>query len=273
VTAISVDPRLKARRVAVRRAEGRRRLRRLVVALTVLSLVVAGYGLSRSPLLDIESVTYRGLENTSLDLVAEVAAIEEGSSLVGFDAAERERRLEALPWVDTAKVTRSWSGDVSVILTERTAVAAVMREQDQWALVDSQGRVLTAVIPQVPDVPRLSGVAAAGIPGSNLGEDAIDLLRLAELLPDSLDTRIEGIYRDGSGEIWISMKTADRVLFGTEAQLPLKVVAMVTVLEELDARSQVGWELDVSVATLPVVRELRPEFRPQDDRESGRAET
>jgi len=273
VTAISVDPRLKARRIAVRRAEARRRLHRLTVVLALVLVVAASYAVSRSPLLDIESVVYRGLENTSLDLVTEVAGIETGASLVGFDAGDRERRLESLPWVDTAKVTRSWSGKVSVELTERRAVAAVMREQDQWVLVDSKARVLTGVVAKLPDLPRLSGVGAAGLPGTDLGADATALLRVAELLPQSLDGRVEGIYRDDASEIWISMMSADRVLFGTEQQLSLKVVAMVTVLEELDARNQVGWELDVSVATLPVVRELRPELRPQGDREPDRAET
>jgi len=273
VTAISVDPRLKARRVAVRRAEARKRLRRLTTLLALVLLVAAGYAVSRSPLLDIETVSYRGVENTSLDLVTEVAAIEEGGSLVRFDTGARERRLEALPWVDTAKVTRSWSGEVSVELTERQAVAAVMREQDQWVLVDSEARVLTGVVAQLPDLPRLSGVGAAGLPGSDLGDDADALLRVADLLPESLDGRVEGIYRDDSSEIWISMTTADRVLFGTEQQLSLKVVAMVTVLEELDARNQIGWELDVSVATLPVVRELRPELRPQGEQQPDRAET
>lgn len=273
MTAISVDPRLKARRVAVRRAAGRRRLRRLTTVLALVLMVALGYAATQSPLLDIESVSYRGLENTSLDLVSKSAGIEQGASLVGFDAGARERRLEALPWIDTARVTRSWSGKVSVVVTERQAAAVVMREQERWVLVDAQGRVLTDFVAQLPDLPRLSGVGAAGVPGSNLGTDATALLRVAELLPESLDGRVEGIYRDESSDIWISMTTADRVLFGTEDQLSLKVVAMVTVLEELDSRNQIGWELDVSVATLPVVRELRSELRPQDDPDPGRAET
>ena len=262
MTAVTVDPRLRARRVAVKREEGRRRLRHLLIVLGAVASVGLLYGALRSPLLDVDGVTYRGLEHTSLDAVIAASGVHQGASLVGLDPGAVERRIEAVPWVETATVDRSWTGEVSIDITERVAVAAVMREQDMWVLVDGAGRVLTDSVTQLPDLPKLSGVVAAGEPGSFLSIDAAAPLRIAELLPSRLDHRVDGIYRDRLGDLWISMRTADRVLFGTDDNLALKVVAMVTVLEELDAREQRGWELDVSVATLPVVRELRVELRP-----------
>ena len=104
---------------------------------------------------------------------------------------------------------------------------------------------------------------AAGEPGSSLGFDSAAPLNIAELLPRVLFGRVDGIYRDELGELWIALKSADRVLLGAESDLALKVVSMTTVLEELDERGQTGWELDVSVPTLPVVRPLRDEWRPR----------
>ena len=115
-----------------------------------------------------------------------------------------------------------------------------MTSQDQWVLVDASGRVLTGVIAVSPDLPKISGVGAAGEPGTTLGLDSAAPLNIAGLLPSVLDGRVDGIYRDQLGELWIALKSADRVLFGNDGDLALKVVAMTTVLEELDDRGQTG---------------------------------
>ena len=263
MTAVSVDPRLRARRVAVQRDVGRRRLRRLVVISSVVMFAVAGYMLARSPLLDVDEVAYVGLDQTPLDAALAAAEIESGQTLLWLDAASAATRLERLPWVAQAHVSRSWTGRVTVEIVEREAVASVMTAQDNWVLVDASGRVLTGVVSPSQDLPKISGVRAAGEPGSSLGFDSAAPLNIAELLPRVLFGRVDGIYRDELGELWIALKSADRVLFGAESDLALKVVSMTTVLEELDGRGQTGWELDVSVPTLPVVRPLRDEWRPR----------
>lgn len=262
MTAVSVDPRLKARRAAVRRDVGRRRLRRLVLAASTILVVLVSYVIARSPLLDINEVSYVGLEQTSLDAALVAASVDLGDPLIGLDLDAIGRRLEALPWVETASVERSWTGRLSIEITERQALAAVMAAQDEWVLVDASGRILTGVIVVSPDVPKISGVSAAGEPGTRLPADASAPLRLAELLPPRLDGRVDGIYVDAIGELWVSLKSADRILLGTDSDLAFKVISFTTVLEELDDRGQVLWELDVSVPSLPVVRDLRGELLP-----------
>ena len=226
-------------------------------------LVVAAYMVARSPLLDVDEIAYVGLDQTTLDAALESAEIEKGQTLLGLDAGAAAERLELLPWVEEATVSRSWTGRVTIEVIERVAVASVMTAQDQWVLVDTSGRVLTGVVTASADLPKISGVMAAGEPGSSLALDSAALLQVAELLPEVLSGRVDGIYRDGLGELWIALKSADRVLFGNESDLALKVVSMTTVLAELDERGQSGWELDVSVPTLAVVRPLRDELRPR----------
>jgi cell division protein FtsQ len=262
MTAVSVDPRLRARRVAVAREAGRKRLKRLVAVASVMLVVLLAYVVARSPVLDVDEVTYVGLEQTSLDAVFDAAGIDQGTALIGLDRQSAARRIEALPWIDSVSINRSWTGRITIEITERVAVAAVMAAQDEWVLVDTSGRVLTDVVTVAPEIPKISGVAAAGSPGSRLFADANAALLVAELLPSQLDGRVDGIYRDEIGEVWISLKSADRVLLGPDRDIALKVVAMTSVLEELDARGQTLWELDVSVPTLPVVRPLREALLP-----------
>lgn len=269
MTAVSVDPRLRARRVAVQREAGRRRLRRLLVVLGLTALVVAAYGIARSPLLDVDDVSYVGLDQTPLAAVLDASGIDVGTSLVSVDTGAVEDRLEALPWIDTAHVERSWTGRVTIEVTEREAVAAAMVEQDRWVLVDGTGRILTGVVNVDPDLPKLSGIAAAGAPGTSLAPDAAAVLEVARLLPDRLRGRVDGVYLDELGDIWLSLKTADRVVLGAPRDLAVKVVVLSTALEQLEASGRTGFELDVSVPTLSVVRDLRPELRPIGGREGG----
>ncbi|MGI9033123.1 MAG: hypothetical protein ACR2HY_05490, partial [Acidimicrobiales bacterium] len=57
---VPIDPRIRRRQLQVRRAEGRRRLRLLVATSIVVAVLGAGWGLTRSPLLDVDRVTVQG---------------------------------------------------------------------------------------------------------------------------------------------------------------------------------------------------------------------
>ena len=53
-------PRFRERRIKVRRDEGRRRLRRLVILALVMAAVLGGLGATRSVLLDVDDVAVAG---------------------------------------------------------------------------------------------------------------------------------------------------------------------------------------------------------------------
>lgn len=264
MTTVSIDPRLRSRRSAVLRAQGRRRLRRLIIALSAIVVVAAAWAIARSSLFDVDSISWSGLDEVSMSEATQAAGIEVGVSLSEVDPAVVAERIEGLPWVLDAAVERSWFGDVTISVTEREAAALVMREQGVWVVVDRTGHVLTAETNR-SDLPRLSGIASAGAPGTQLAADSEALLAIVDQIPAAVRDRIEGVSRDERGELWISLNTADRVLLGTAEEIPLKIVAFVSILEQVDAEGRTGWEMDVSVPTLTVVRDLRQEWQPPAD--------
>jgi cell division protein FtsQ len=74
--------------------------------------------------------------------------------------AAAKARIEALPWVDTAAVTRILPNRLAVALTER-APAALWRDGARSLLLDRTGRLLATVPPDVMlELPRLAGAAA-----------------------------------------------------------------------------------------------------------------
>ncbi len=126
VTGVAVDPRMRARWIAARRAEGRRRLRVLLVCggFAAFLLVAAGL-LYLSPFFDVENVTVTGVDSARAEVVRSVAGVSQGEAVIRVDTDAVARRVETLPWVVHAKVTRSFPDSVHIEVTERRVVAWV----------------------------------------------------------------------------------------------------------------------------------------------------
>nr|NIR41854.1 FtsQ-type POTRA domain-containing protein [Actinomycetota bacterium]NIS36949.1 FtsQ-type POTRA domain-containing protein [Actinomycetota bacterium]NIT98463.1 FtsQ-type POTRA domain-containing protein [Actinomycetota bacterium]NIU22072.1 FtsQ-type POTRA domain-containing protein [Actinomycetota bacterium]NIU70566.1 FtsQ-type POTRA domain-containing protein [Actinomycetota bacterium] len=120
---IGIDPRIRARRIAVRRAEGRRRLRFLLAALAVVGIAVGAWALSRSPLLDLDHVRIEGVGAGRVAAVDAAAGLGRGTPLVDVDLGAVETAVEALPWVRVAEASRDWPGTVRIDVGERVPVA------------------------------------------------------------------------------------------------------------------------------------------------------
>ena len=246
------DPRILARRIAVRRSAGRKRLHRLLVVAAVL-LVLTGAALStRTPLLDVDHVEVVGTARVPAARVLEVATAagaERGVPLVDIDEDVIERAIETLPAVASATVARRWPGTLEVEVVERTPVA-VLRYGDTTALVAADGVVTALVSAAPPGVPALDGASADLVPGAVV--DAPDLLAVAAALPPQLVAAVAAVAPgDGDGEIELGLAGGGVARLGPLAQLGDKLVAIVTVLEQLDTTCLAV--LDVRVPSAPAV--------------------
>jgi cell division protein FtsQ len=250
MSAVTVDPRFRARRVAVKRAAGRRRLIRVAIALTVVGVVAGSWFVTRSPLLDVDHVRVDGAGRTTAADIAATGGVGPGTAMLDIRAASVERRLQELPWVDAVAVNLRWPGTVSVELTERTPVALALAAPDAWVQVDGAGRVLGPA-PADSRLPRLSGIHAAGEPGTALDADARAALDVVALAEGHLD--ISGVYRQDE-ELWVRLASGLPVRFGADDQLDLKVLAAATVVDALAAAGTTSWAVDVSVPSAPVAK-------------------
>ncbi|MGI8794893.1 MAG: cell division protein FtsQ/DivIB, partial [Acidimicrobiales bacterium] len=143
-------PRIRERRVAVRREAGRRRLRLVIGLAAVAASVGASWGLTRSPLLDVDTIEVTGAIHTDPQVLLRAAGVHQGRAMVDLDPPAAAADVERLPWVAEATIVRKWPATVEVRLTERVAVAVVRAADDAWALTDATGRVL-AVVAEPPE--------------------------------------------------------------------------------------------------------------------------
>lgn len=250
-----MDPRLRRRRVEVRRDEGRHRLHVLMGITGVVVAGCAGWGATRSPLLDLDNVRVVGAAHISADEVRSVSGIRLGGALTDIDVAAVARAVEAIPWVQQATVTRRWPSTLSIRLTERSPVAAMTADAvmtpdagttaagtanaGAFALVDRSGRVVDRVAVVPAGMVTLAGLALAGNPGTQLSPEGVATLSVAIALPPSLMARTVGVSpaTGGRGEVELRLSPDATVKLGTPDDLPRKFDAVATVLARVDMRN------------------------------------
>jgi cell division protein FtsQ len=108
-------------------------------------------------------------------------------SLLHLDSAAVRERIERLPWVETASITRVIPGQVSVQIVERTPFA-VWQRAGREVLIDATGRVLPAAGGSHEGLPRVAGEGAL--------TEAAEILALVSEYPE-LSKRLEVAERVG----------------------------------------------------------------------------
>ncbi len=249
-----MDPRIHERRLAVRRDEGRRRLRILVMAVSVVALLAGGYGLTRTSLLDVDRVVVQGTARTPPADVIRAAGLRGSHQMADVDTAAVRRGVERLPWVARATVERRWPGTVKITLQERTAAAAMAAVGGGWATVDATGRVVAVGADQPAGLVTIAGVTAPAL-GATVGAAAKAALTVLEALPSSLDGRLRRLDAGEAGVV-VHLDGAPPVLLGPTTQLGEKLTALTTLLARVDVKG--AGAIDVRVPAAPVVAGAAP---------------
>jgi cell division protein FtsQ len=241
----AVDPRMRERRVAVQRDAGRRRLRRLLFALGALAVLTAAVGIVLSPLLALDDVAVAGAG----DRAAEVRAVVDddlGSALLLLDTGAVADRVEALPWVASARVERELPNAVRVTVTPRVPVAFARAADGTVGFVDGRGVVL-AVAPAPPlGLPELLGTTGVPPLGGRLA--SAEAARVAAAL-GPLAGRVVTIVVAG-GQATLHVIDGPEVRFGALDRLAEKARAADAVLGATAPGSLTY--LDVRVPSAPV---------------------
>ena len=253
--AVAVDPRMKARRVAVLRAQGRRRLHILIVLAAVAVAAGAAYGVSRTPLVDVDRITIGGGADRDAEILASTG-LAAGMPMVSVDLRATEKSIASLPWVRSARVWRDWPATVRIEVESRVPVAAVPASGGRTALVDSYGYVTgwappdtePAVIPvAVPFAGRLGDIHTA----------ADGPLAVVTALPDDLRAWVSAVTADPvDGRLGLQLSGGATVLLGQQDLLDDKISAVRAVLAGTELDCITG--IDVTMPDIVTVTRHEP---------------
>jgi cell division protein FtsQ len=205
---------LQTRRRFARRQWARRWLAwKYVVAALLLVVLVGGgsYAVFFSDALAADGVEVTGERTLTDDQVREVAQVPLGDPLARVDLDAIQRRVESLPVVKSAEVSRQWPHDVLIEVEERTAVAVVEIAGSLRGL-DAEG-IVFGTYREAPDgLPRVRTTATTS--GDALREAAL----VVAALPSDLAARVNHVEVLTVDQIALELKDGRRVRWGSSAQ-------------------------------------------------------
>lgn len=115
---------------------------------------LAGFG--------VQQVFLAGHRMTSDRDIFDALDLTHSRSLLRFDGNAARERIEDLPWIKTAAITRIFPDSINIEVTEREPMA-VWHNAGRDMLIDATGRVLGAAPPSMQTgLPRVLGEEAAG---------------------------------------------------------------------------------------------------------------
>jgi len=256
--AANVDRALLLRRRALKKAEGRRRLALLCLAVAVV-LAPGGYWvLANSSAFAVSGVSVSG-GGSILSAEVRQAAVRAigGRSLLQVDPGAVERAVERLPYVRTASIDRAFPHTLSIQITTYRPAAAV-RSGKSGYLVSSDGRILAADVPAKSRLPVIR--VAQGLvftPGAHVPAGGIAAaLEVLRAVPHAFTHRVGHIHKVMTGDAGIVAVIGRglQVRIGSTAQLDLKLRVAVRVLRSMQSatRSALAY-VDVSVPGRPAL--------------------
>ncbi len=205
-----MDPRMRARRVAVTREQGRHRLRILLVIVAAVAIGAGGWLAITSPLLDVDRVVVGGTRQIPPADVRAAAGVDTGDALLLLDLGELERRIEAVPAVREARVRRDLPDELRITVVERVPAGWARRDSSHVAVVDGTGRVISDASTPPPGLPEVLGLTRLPAPGGRIAPAAAT--RLVGELPAELRNRVASVVVMGGA-------AALRLLDGLEVRL------------------------------------------------------
>ena len=182
----SMDPRVRARRIAVKRAQSRKRLFWVAGVAGVVIVVVAVLAVFASGLFAVSRVDVQGAPYTTARYGDRLDAIVDemmGEPVLLVDTRAAEEALEQLPWIERAFVRTDFPDRVLVDVRERQPLATFAGSDGRYRVIDRDGFVLDVLDGQPSSYLPIAGPGPDLEPGSTAGAPYAAAAQLVGALP------------------------------------------------------------------------------------------
>jgi len=207
--------------------------------------------LLRSTIFRLTDIKVTGARVATQRQILDLAELQQGGSLLRFDAKAAAARIESHPWVERAEIKTNWPSSVEITIVEHQPFALVNLEEAKERrlyYINHSGRLFAeAGQIQELDFPVITGiradkdVAAGRLARGTLAEAACSLLGMAAkgnaILPIQAVSEIHVDQKQG-----LILYLVDRpfpIYFGMD-RFQLKYNRLIKVLEQLYAKKQVN---------------------------------
>jgi cell division protein FtsQ len=249
-----IEPRLRERRAAVKRAIGRKRLRWLVLGTLVIVIVVGALALLGSGLfaIDADNVEVYGAVYADPERIDAVVDDLVGTPTLRADTSGAEQALEAIPWVDEARVRVSFPNSATIEIREREAWTTYQGPDQRYRVLDREGRVLAVLDGYPIAYLLLAGPDAVDLdPGDFAPQGYAAASELAKNLTPSIRGQVAyvSVTADGS-RLSIFLDDGTEVRFGAARDMFNKLLRLETTLANNPDREPGVIDVSTSEVTL-----------------------
>lgn len=244
-TSPGIEPRLRQRRIGVRRAESRRRLWWVFIGVGVLLLLIAGLAVLGSSLFSVDDISVEGNVYTDADELAAVIEDLEGTPVLLVDTGRAEEQIEEIPWVQDARVRTQFPNRVTIEIREREPVAAMLGSDNLSRVLDTEGRILDVVEGQPVALVWISGPGTLDLtPGEFASIGYASAASLVTKLTPTIRSRVDSMLVTPDGADLVLVLTSENGLIevrfgsaiGDNAQIE-KLVRLERKLEDIGDES------------------------------------
>jgi cell division protein FtsQ len=263
-----IDPRIRERRVAVTRAEGRRRLRILLTLVVIASVIGVAWLVVQSPFLAVRTINVRGADAAGQLQVQQAAKVGHGAALLFVDTGAVAKRVETLSWVAKANVDKDLPNALTITVVQRRPAAWVKRKvatgrpEDTVGaavIVDRHGRVLGDAVTPPPGIPELKGITF--IPGRGGQIRPAAPAAAAAAMPDALRVQTAALVRRNGQYVLKLIHVPDgpqpavgEVRLGSLEEIGPKSAAALAVIYQLALDGEHVEYVDVRVPGAPATK-------------------
>jgi cell division protein FtsQ len=229
-----------------------RRQMAFAFVVVLLCATFGGYGLTRSPLLDLDRIDVQGAEKTAPDAIRAASSLDLGVAMTDLDLAGARAGIAALPWVGEVHVARRWPATAVVRVVERVPVASV-RTPGGVVIVDKSARVLERVDAAPATLPKIIVIDPPAEPGATQPNVA-ELISVAIQLPPELRAWVNSLTVAVDGSPEIRLRDDVPVTFGDAVRISEKLIDLSTVLTRVELKDIC--RIDISVVHNPSVARI-----------------
>ena len=231
------DRRFRLRRIAVKREEGRQRLRLLAYVAIPLFSIALVLGVLASPLFGIRNITVDGTQYSSQEILDKAKEIVAGKSIFSVDLHAAEELLRTDPWIRDARASRHFPSTVSFEIDERTPVAWFVGGDNQSRVVDVDGRVISVQVGQPTAYLQITGVGDIVDAGGQANEAYTAAAQVAASIPAEIRGKVLNLGVVNGTDLLMTLRSGTTVVFGRPVDLRAKLVSLVLVLRRQDPKN------------------------------------
>ena len=198
--------------------------------------------------------------HTGTAAIVAAAGLQGHPPMIGIDPGVVAGRVETLPFIASARVSRHWPDGVQISVTERVPALQMAGPATSWSMLDRDGRTLEVGPGRFPGlVVFIVHTPSGGVPpapvGRSLPPSASAGLLVCRSLPKAFAAQVVSVTVAPDTTINLALDSGVTVVLGTATELPAKFEDVAAILAHgtLHPTSII----DVSVPESPTVDRLR----------------